>query len=447
MSKSNSTISRQSNPQNTQKFSLKVGTVAPIAVPLRAKFQPLVKDTKSYVSLENKGLDIAPTLQQVEKFALQDVACSILNDKIEVRRKKDTVKTYAWRVNYCLKQRVSVDDDITVRYNAKRQKSHYHNLQRCGSVWTCPVCASQIAEGRRKELQQATAEWRKKGGKIYMMTLTNRHHLFNNLDDLMRKQAKATKRFWETTKVRDTLNEVGYFGRITALEVTHGSNGWHPHFHILLFLEQEVDTQDLHSKLAPLWQSSCVKSGMQAPTLEHGLHIQDGSYAELYISKYGLGSYTDKEALPVANNWGIESEMTKGHTKKGRKGSVTPFDMLRLAESDPKYVPLFREFAEQFRGKRQLVWSAGLKSALLISEISDDELATMTENDSVEINVVFKEFWRLILRYRARGRYLKAVEDDYLYGTWGDRIKDSRAGSLILELLEVEQLRLSKSRR
>lgn len=410
-------------------------------------FSPLGNDTKSHVVLENKGGD-CPTTFQVEKLALQDVACSILNERELVKRDGYEFYKYEWRVNYCLKQRVNCDDDIEVRYNQERRKSHYHNLQRCGSVWTCPYCAMQITEGRRNELKSATAEWRKRGGYVYMMTLTNRHHIFDSLDDLLKGQIKSTKRFWESKKARGLLGKYGYFGRITALEVTHGVNGWHPHYHILLFVEHQIDIFALQNELASIWQSSCVKSGLKAPSLEHGLNIQDGSKADEYIAKFGLSDNVGHlecgckhGSVSTKSRWDVESEMTKGHVKKGLKDSVTPFDMLRLAESEPKYRELFREFAVAFKGRRQLVWSAGLKKALGIVVVTDEQLAKETEQNSIKITSIPKEFWRLLLRYKSRGEYLFAVENDYLYG-------GSSADDLIwrLGLLEAERIRRSLER-
>ena len=90
--------------------------------------------------------------------------------------------------------------------------------------------------------------------------------------------------------------------------------------------------------------------------MKHGLDLRNGYYAEQYVSK-----------------WGIEDEITKGHTKKGREGGYTPFDLLQLSiENQEIYgkLPskLFQEFAIAMKGARQLVWSRGLKKLLDIEE-------------------------------------------------------------------------------
>ena len=47
------------------------------------------------------------------------------------------------------------------------------------------------------------------------------------------------------------------------------------------------------------WQNCCKKAGLPIPSIEHGVDLQDGTFADEYVSK-----------------WGLEDEMTKGHTKK-----------------------------------------------------------------------------------------------------------------------------------
>jgi hypothetical protein len=63
------------------------------------------------------------------------------------------------RVRFCLRHRVDATKGIEVKYNQKREQAHYSNVQRCGSVWTCPICSAQISEGRRQELKQAMEYW------------------------------------------------------------------------------------------------------------------------------------------------------------------------------------------------------------------------------------------------------------------------------------------------
>lgn len=362
------------------------------------------------------------TLALVERFALQDIACSILTDKKTTQKDGSTHLTYFHRVNYCLKQRIDATKPVSVRYNEKRKKAHYDNLQRCGSIWTCPFCAMKISEGRRVEVKTAMDNYRKKGGYVYLVTFTNRHHFGDDLAQLLKGQQKAMTKLWEKTAVKKFMKNLGYEWRITCSEVTYGQNGWHPHLHVLMFFDHEITPSGLELYLANEWREACKKAGMQKlPNLDNGVTVEKGDKADAYIAK-----------------WGLEHEMTKGHTKKGKEGGLTPFDLLRQSDENPRYRGLFKQFADVFKGKQQLYWSNGMKAELGVSNRSDEELATETDKDSIEIQEVATQIWRLVLRYKFRGQYLKAVEQDYLENKVNDRVS-----TLVWHYALIEQERLN----
>jgi len=117
---------------------------------------------------------------------------------------------------------------------------------------------------------------------------------------------------------------MGELGRIRAFEVTHGrkgtNNGWHPHYHFLQFCQVKADAaqlMDWRTRLYLRWDACCQRAGLGSPSFAHGIDLQDGRKADRYISK-----------------WGLEDELTRGHTKKGRAGGETPFDLLRAVLAD-----------------------------------------------------------------------------------------------------------------
>jgi hypothetical protein len=142
------------------------------------------------------------------------------------------------------------------------------------------------------------------------------------------------------------------------------------------------------------------------------LKLDDGSKAAKYVSK-----------------WGLEDEMTKGHTKKALHGE-TPFDFLRALvdnAEDRQAAALFIEFARVFKGKRQLHWSRGLKARYAIGEKNDDELAQEKEDDyAVLLGTITIEQWRDVLAVEGRGAVLSIAARlgwpavvDYLQGIKG----------------------------
>lgn len=360
--------------------------------------------TKSYVMLENKGVAeiFNKSVTRVERYALQDKARKILTQTVQ----RGDKWAYVHRVNYCLHCRIDKNKGVGLMYNKERQNANFSNVQRCYSVWNCPVCSAIISEGRRAELRQGLDNWKNDGGFVYLVTFTNRHHCGDRLGDLLASQKKAFVKFWSKTKVVKMLKTLGFEYRITATEVTYGDNGWHPHYHMIFFFKHEINRQALQSFLALEWQIACQKSGLKAPDLVHGVDVQDGTYASQYVSK-----------------WGLDYEMTKGHTKKGKEGGLTPFDLLRLSQ-DPKddYARLFREFADVFKGRRQLVWSDGLKERLGIEQKTDEQIVDETEKKSELVRELSAEIWYLVKRYNARAKILDLFEQDYLDD--GSRVND-----------------------
>ena len=342
-------------------------------------------------------LNIEYATRRIERFALQEMARSILREMIERNGKT----TYVHQVRNCLRAKITKKKGVTLFYNVEREQANFGNLQRCYSVWNCPICSMTITEGRRSELKQGLANWIDAGGHAYLVTFTNSHHKGDNLGDLLQGQKKAFVKFWEKRKVKEMLKRLGYQGRIVATEVTWGEqNGWHPHYHMIFFFDHEINSQGIQSYLALEWQDACIKAGLKAPDLIHGVDVRNGTRAAEYVSK-----------------WGLEEEVTKGHLKKGLNGSLTPFDLLRGCSTNNHYKTLFKQFADVFKGKQQLVWSKGLKELLGIKQMTDEELIEETEKTSIEIRELGDLIWQLILKYEKRAHVLHLVEQDYQNGT------------------------------
>ena len=333
---------------------------------------------------EIEGFD--PMALRAMRFALQSAARYILP-------KSRTAK--------CLRLRSYNAEglkDIQVWKSNEHGTASYTGLQTCGSVWACPVCAAKIAERRRAELMGAMAAHKAGGGSMLMLTLTTPHQRGDQLADLLAKQSLALSRFWKDKTVRGLLAGLGVVGQVRALEVTHGrkspqNNGWHPHYHVLLFAGSGVDlAKDWAVRLYLRWSALCEKSGLGVPSFQHGLKLDDGTKAAAYASK-----------------WGLEDEMTKGHTKKGKTGGETPFDFLRafLADSgDLQAAALFREFALTFKGKRQLHWSHGLKARFGLNDVSDEVLVEAAEDDCHLLGTITLNQWRDVLAVEGRANVL-----------------------------------------
>ena len=322
---------------------------------------------------------------RVQRFALQSCARTILPTS---------------RTAKCLRLRTG-RTDVQVWKSKEHHTASYGGLQTCGSVWTCPVCSAKIAERRRVELLQAMDIHRAQGGSVSLLTLTTPHQRGDNLAQLLEQQGKALQSFLRDREVKAVMAEMGYIGQVRALEVTHGrksekNNGWHPHFHILQFHQVKgsaADRMDWTTRLYLRWVAYCQKAGLGTPSFKHGIKLDDGSKATQYVTK-----------------WGLEDEMTKGHTKKAKAGGETPFDLLRsflVDGSDGQAAALFREFADCFKGKCQLSWSRGLKARFFVDEKTDEQVANELEDNAVLLGQITLEQWRDVLKVDGRATVLE----------------------------------------
>jgi len=83
---------------------------------------------------------------------------------------------------------------------------------------------------------------------------------------------------------------------------------------------------------------------------------------------------------------------------------------LALDTGEAEACDLFKEFAKQFKGKRQLVWSRGLKALLRVEELSDQEISERADEDAELLGRLEVDDWRRILRFDLRAKVLEAAE-------------------------------------
>lgn len=352
-------------------------------------------------------------------------------------------------------------------------KARLGKVKTCGSVWACPVCASKVAEVRRRELTYAMLQHQVQGGHAYLITFTFPHYIGQTLAELMPKFDKARNRFqgskgWK--KVMQVANpakdiEAGTAGRVgsvTSMEVTYGgSNGWHPHLHMLVFCkagafeEGEADEQGRLSSHAidyyrGEWVRHLEKAGLVDASNrqwanQYALDVRGGSKAAEYIAKWGH-----------EERWGLSSELTSSHAKLGKRDTwgtsnhYTPFQLLELsAQGDGHATCAYREFVGQFDGKRMLTWSPGLKDHFGIADMEDEEAAAepeLTLNDEHQVGEIEQEQLTHLVSWGACGQFLAFVAehghrenaqqliDDWIANCGGGQ---RRRGNILVDRLQV----------
>lgn len=306
----------------------------------------------------------------------------------------------AERVSTCYRAVVPGRGGVDVLHDPGHSAAHYAGLQTCGSVWLCPVCAAKISERRRVELAEACAAWRElgEGRQLALVTLTLQHHAGENLADVLKTLQKARRHLVSGREASDFNLVWGIEGQVRSLEITHGDNGWHPHMHVLLFINGETNPTQLQEVFKQRWQSAVESEGGYA-SLQYGCDVRftDEQISD-YIAKYG------KEP-----KWTAAHEVTKAISKTGIREGRTPMKLLfDYNNGDKRAGRLWIQYACNFKGQRQLFWSHGLRKKLgLAKEKTDEEVAAEQEETAVILTSLTVGAWRVVLRKEARGELLR----------------------------------------
>ncbi len=290
-------------------------------------------------------------------------------------------------------------------------QAHFGSVETCGSVWMCPVCAAKITEGRRDELDSLLDAHRAAGGEVYMATLTIPHHRFQSCKDLKWAVSRAwgkvkTGKGWQTAR-----DNSGWIGDVRALEITHGSNGWHPHLHVLVFFKVGATKGQMEAYgdwLFGRWSKAVDRLGF-------------GSCSRNAFTYERVNA--DKGAADYMGKWGVAMEMTKAHTKKSKEGR-TPWQILQdyQGHKDHKDAQLFIEYAFAFKGSRQLTWSQSftrkngaeepsLRNRYLDEpETTDEKLAETTVMAETQVASVTRPLFKVIADKAMTASILEAQE-------------------------------------
>lgn len=293
-----------------------------------------------------------------------------------------------------------VNTDDTVSIKVKDGSAYTVGLSTCGSVWMCAVCAAKVFSRRAVDVQTVSTKHCEAGGSTGMMTLTIRHNRSMTLQQTLSAMTSAWKSLQQSADWRILKEIDGLEHQIRTLEITHGwlkpdayNNGWHPHFHVLLFWNDQRDHSGDVEWIARAW----------AARIEARLGVRPDEHGFDYTA---LDAKSSKYVSKIAN------EMTRADLK----GSASIWQLLDELEDGETWVfGKVMEYYAATKGQRAIVWSRGLRDRYgMGAEKSDEELvADIVDGETVD--EMSPGTWRKLCRYR-RGRpplsviYLEGVE-------------------------------------
>lgn len=351
---------------------------------------------------------------RVRRFALQSVARRLLPGE---------------KVVMCLRWTLGCPE---VWYSPVSQRAHYKKLMVCGRVWTCPVCATKITEGRRIEANQAIKAWQ---ASVFMATFTLQHTRNDECKVITEKLNKAFRTLKSGRWWQDFVTRYQLAGSISSHELTVSTSaGWHPHKHVLFFSRlspSNLDTKKMQAELSERFAYIMAKDGGYVSAI-YGVKVERALDAQ---------SEGDQALKSYVAKWGLGEELTKGPVKSGKVENglmhLSPFQLLDLAGQGDKWASaMFREYAEAMKGKNQLVWSRGLRKLLKLQEVekTDEELAEekLSVGDVILAQLTLQQ-WGVIVVSDARAELLN-IADSGDAGRVRDFLDRIGAGSEVWQL-------------
>lgn len=243
------------------------------------------------------------------------------------------------RVRDCGRRAISPQPAVVVHEFANRREAWWIGVLKCGRQYACPVCAAKKSAERADELDRMMrgdspeARWQ-------MLTLTMSHHAGEALAGLIDQLFSA----WRKVRSRRAVREI-FAARVSAsvraLEVTWGTNGWHPHIHLLLRTEEWTDAE--RRVLASEWLRCVEGNRTRAVVWSSPIEAWHTARAR-YIAKLGA------EVAGVA--------------KECKNGNLSAWQIAERAISDERFVPRWREYQEAMRGRRALEFDERAKALL-----------------------------------------------------------------------------------
>lgn len=435
---SNNKLINKSNKDFLSKFPINFAQFSAFANRESIKNRALGNNTKlrdSYNSEIKETFDKSLTVKEYKKKNRYKVQ-AVIQDIMSHNEKKH-------RVCLCNRAKISPNDKVSVTYNYNQESASFKNLIQCGDGWVCPVCSERKANEKREKVNEDLILLEKNNYFAHMITFTAPHFVSDSLKNTLEKLLKAKSLFY-----KESFKDFEDAGHITTTEVKWSAkNGWHPHFHIILFTDKRYSEEKLNGKLVKdeqdssikelnlksyeyhdysdsikekmwqKWKKCCLKAGLREPSLKNGIDIKRGynDFDEKRSHTTQLVDYVLKDQL--------SNEVTMSHTKtKSRIDSLTPFDLAVSAERDTKnsiFAKLFREYAVAIKGKNNAKYSRKLSALVkklrkLEAEKEDEKGQEQEEQDRIEqvYELENNEFYALNQNCEYKGTFLILIQRD-----------------------------------
>lgn len=285
----------------------------------------------------------------------------------------------------------------------KEGTMYLSGLSTCSSVWACPVCSNKINEVRSKEVSLVLNHYLKTGYSLGMLTLTSQHNSWEGCKVVKYKELGSFNKMIASRKYKDLCKFYRFEGYIRALEVTIGNNGWHPHLHLAIILNNDKTALEAFcNAVVNLWVSFNKGTTIEA---QNFTPIRDTQGISKYITK-----------------WSAADELVKSNHKTSKqKSGYTPFGLLRLVKEQGFNSELgawaamkFKEYAQTFKGAKQLTYSKKIQEKYkeVIYAKTDADICTEKQEGATPVLFLKNDLFKHIAKNKLQAYVLNILEGE-----------------------------------
>lgn len=256
---------------------------------------------------------------------------------------------------------------------------HYLGMSTCGSGWACPVCSAKIRYHRADEASKAVVAALNEGMTALFVTRTIPHTAEDTLSATLGLLAEGRRYVSNQTVIKGARAAAGYIGGIASKEITYGKRGWHPHTHDLEFYARPMTLKHfarLSGGYYDYLERYYALYGFPGLSREHGVRVED-----VQLASGALAHYIAKLQEGAAIQLQTAHELARSDLKRGRSGSLMPFDLAYsfFATGDMDALDLWHEYERETFGRSVIRFTKGLRARLLAGEKekTDEELAAL----------------------------------------------------------------------
>jgi hypothetical protein len=242
----------------------------------------------------------------------------------------------------------------------------YKGLKECRSAWACPRCTPARSAYKGEIFNTIHNEALGLGYKPIMLTYTIQHKKGENLKDLLSMIKECWRNIFKGKRGKRFL-KIAY-GYISCIEITHGKNGWHPHFHVLFYLKKCVPDENVKAWLIEPYTDKLMSLGKVVRRIT--VNITEWHGGSDYLTK---GS--------------MVSELT-GQFNKDRSRNI--MDILSNAKRGNQWHNLYLEFINATKGVKAINTSGQVTARY--KEL--DQAKKLKRKEAEKNEIVLKTFSR-----------------------------------------------------